>query len=711
MKRGEKYIIDVAPELDASSAQDWIRSLNVLLKSTMIYSLNLEMNSALKVVMNLAGDIISYSKAIFYFLEEDGRQYYPVLTNGFTEPLPQALNTGNIILDWTIESKQPVGIDEADSVDLERLMSLVGCRSAVSIPILVEGKVLGVLQLFSITTQHFSKETVRLLWILTMQMEGLFHRMQQNAYAPSPGRETIEGLPDRPLFEANLEKELVRSRRSKRPFGVLLVEIDHLDHQTKDFMSLEVDLLVNEVISIINSVKRSIDFVARFSESSIAMVLSEADEKSSYLFANRINSAVNAANLTGSSDQAGTRVTISTGVASFPKLLTVPDLLLGCEYALQAARDAGGDRVETYKAPGVEREKEPVALDAYDLLDTIGNFFDIDILIKQLVEFFSRLSGAQRVSILVSDELNERLLFKHGIGFQGFEDDVRSISIDPEASISGKVMKSRRPLIISDIDQAIPDRPRRKLNYTSPSFISIPLIHNGQEIGVINFSNKEGGTAFNQDDLHKLIPHTRIIAKLLAEGRRFTAAQSEFFTSTAEALLGIAESKSPYLAGHSERVSGLAFGLAKQMNFSEVEAKVMGDSGKYHDLGRIAVDENMLSKEGPLEDSERVIVNQHPLWSSRILETIPGLSVDLEAIKCHHEHFDGKGYPGGLMGEEIPLGGRILAVADAYDAMTTDRPFRTAMTHEEAISVLDQKSGNQFDTKVVEAFKKIDIEH
>lgn len=711
MKPIDKYIIDVAPELDAESARDWIRSLNVLLKSTMVYSLKLDLKSALKVMMDLAGDIVTYSKAIFYYLEEDERQYRPVLTKGFMEPLPAELNSGNIILDWTVSSKSPVGIGEADSMELQSLLSQLGCASAVSIPVLVEHKVLGALQLFSITPDHFNKETVRLLWIMTMQLEGIFHRAQHDTYQFTPEVESIDGLPNRSRFEATLEKELTRSRRSKRPFSLLLVELDSLENLGMEFMSMEVDMLVNGVAAIIQKMARSMDYVARYSERCIGMVMSDADEKSTDAFAKRLRSAVAATNFKGPKGLSDIKLTVSAGVASFPQLQTAPDLLLGSEFALQAALESGGDVVKTYTDTTMESDKAPVALDAYDLLDTVGSFFNMDALVEMLVEFFSRLSGAQRVSILVADESEERLLFKHGLGFHGFEEDVRSLKIDSSDSICWKVMKSRRPLVISNIDQALPDRPRRKLNYTSPSFISIPLIYNAQEVGVINFSNKKNGDLFSQEDLHKLIPHTRIMAKLLAEGKRFTSAQNDFFKNTADVLLGVAESKSPYLQGHSDRVSGLAYGLAKQMNFSDADARVLEDSGKYHDLGRIAIDETVLSKEGPLQDSERVIVNQHPLWSSRILETIPGLSVDLDAVKTHHEHFNGKGYPGGLMGEEIPLGGRILAVADAYDAMTTERPFRTAMTHEEALGVLDQKCGTQFDQKVVKAFKALEIEH
>ncbi|HDL53158.1 MAG TPA: HD domain-containing protein, partial [Proteobacteria bacterium] len=135
------------------------------------------------------------------------------------------------------------------------------------------------------------------------------------------------------------------------------------------------------------------------------------------------------------------------------------------------------------------------------------------------------------------------------------------------------------------------------------------------------------------------------------------------------------------------------------------DAEILARSAKFHDLGRIAIDEALLSKAGDLAEDEREQVKAHPIWSYRILESIPGMDVDLEAVKAHHERYDGKGYPDGLLGEEIPMGARILAVADCYDALTSDRPYRAAMKREEALKVMDNNNWSQFDGRVVKAFK------
>ncbi len=241
--------------------------------------------------------------------------------------------------------------------------------------------------------------------------------------------------------------------------------------------------------------------------------------------------------------------------------------------------------------------------------------------------------------------------------------------------------------------------------------MSVPLVHGDTVVGVMNLSNPVDGEAFSKEDLDHILPMARGVAKLITEGKRFSKAQEGFFSHAADILLGVAEEKSPYLSGHSERVAQFSLGLAKKMGYSAGDAEILARSAKFHDLGRIAIDEALLSKAGDLAEDEREQVKAHPIWSYRILESIPGMDVDLEAVKAHHERYDGKGYPDGLLGEEIPMGARILAVADCYDALTSDRPYRAAMKREEALKVMDNNNWSQFDGRVVKAFKTMDIEH
>jgi HD-GYP domain-containing protein (c-di-GMP phosphodiesterase class II) len=372
---------------------------------------------------------------------------------------------------------------------------------------------------------------------------------------------------------------------------------------------------------------------------------------------------------------------------------------------LQTAQHSGGNQAISRYSGAHEASHRPVSVDLQELLDTVGTVFNMEKLLSHLVEFFSRLSAADRVSIMVTDETGDKLVFKHGVGFQGFEEEIRKTVMEVEDSICGQALKGKQPLMVDNVDLFMPARARHGLRYSSPAFLSIPLIFEGEAIGVVNFSNRKDNGSFTQNDLNIILPHVQTMAKLLAEGKRFSSIQKSFLHETADILLDISENKSPYLIGHSERVSENSYRLAQALNLPESEAIRIANAGRFHDLGRIAVDESILGKPGPLDNSETNIIRQHPLWSTRILQSFPQLDIDLPAVRTHHERVDGKGYPDGLMGEEIPIGGRILAVIDAFDAMTHQRPYRPAISREEAFRVLEEKSKTQFDGRVVKVLR------
>ena len=147
--------------------------------------------------------------------------------------------------------------------------------------------------------------------------------------------------------------------------------------------------------------------------------------------------------------------------------------------------------------------------------------------------------------------------------------------------------------------------------------------------------------------------------------------------------------------------------LAEELGLREKEASIVRLASLLHDIGKLAVPDEVLFKPGPLNEDEWAIMKQHPTATLHVLGHIRSISDATPAILHHHEHFDGSGYPDGLAGEDIPLASRILLVTDAFDAMTTDRPYRKAMPVEVAIEELERNSGSQFDSTIVEAFLRI----
>nr|WP_277998770.1 HD-GYP domain-containing protein [Moorella sulfitireducens] len=163
----------------------------------------------------------------------------------------------------------------------------------------------------------------------------------------------------------------------------------------------------------------------------------------------------------------------------------------------------------------------------------------------------------------------------------------------------------------------------------------------------------------------------------------------------------IIDTKHTYTAGHSQRVAGYVVKLARCLGFSEEETGRLEIAGLLHDFGKIAVPRAILDKPGPLDTREIKIVRQHPVRTIDLLTSVSGLKDLARDAGLHHERYDGKGYPYGLQGGEIPLGARIIALADAFDAMTSLRPYQPTRTPEEALAILNRGSGSQFDPQVV----------
>jgi HD-GYP domain-containing protein (c-di-GMP phosphodiesterase class II) len=154
-------------------------------------------------------------------------------------------------------------------------------------------------------------------------------------------------------------------------------------------------------------------------------------------------------------------------------------------------------------------------------------------------------------------------------------------------------------------------------------------------------------------------------------------------------------------------VAALAEKLCNKLELSQIESQLVGLAAELHDVGKEAVPDEVLNKPGPLDEREREFIRQHTIIGQRILGVSPALNYVAQLVRSSHEATDGTGYPDGLRGDQIPLGARVVAVCDAFDAMVSERPYRDAMSVQEAIAELKRCSGTQFDAKVVEAFTSI----
>ena len=197
------------------------------------------------------------------------------------------------------------------------------------------------------------------------------------------------------------------------------------------------------------------------------------------------------------------------------------------------------------------------------------------------------------------------------------------------------------------------------------------------------------------------------LAGVAVEEGRIRERLEDLFMSVIVSLTMALEAKDPYTEGHSVRVAAYSEAIGKQLGLSSAALDMIHRSCLLHDIGKIAVDETILAKRGRLSALEREKMDMHVLIGESILRPISLLHPLLPGVRHHHEKFDGSGHPDGLKGEEIPIEARIMAVADAFDAMTSSRPYREPMPEEDALSELRAAAGTQFDPRVVAAFEQI----
>jgi hypothetical protein len=268
--------------------------------------------------------------------------------------------------------------------------------------------------------------------------------------------------------------------------------------------------------------------------------------------------------------------------------------------------------------------------------------------------------------------------------------------------ISGWVLATRKPLVVEDLE----DRGPRSRRHGIRSAAAVPIADEQGMIGVLNVGSKRFHARFSATHLATLEALGRFLALAL---RNATALETsrELYLDTVKALALALETKDPFSRGATERVFELAGRLGTELGLTDDEYRALRIAALVHDIGMVAAGDLSSLSDRPLTTVEWGMLKMHPSIAADILQQAPALRSAVPIVYHHHEHFDGTGYVAGLKGEGIPLGARVLAVADAYVSMTSPRAYRTAFTVEEALAELADKSGSQFDPDVVGALRRL----
>lgn len=289
----------------------------------------------------------------------------------------------------------------------------------------------------------------------------------------------------------------------------------------------------------------------------------------------------------------------------------------------------------------------------------------------------------------------------------GLSEETKLIAarVNPAGTLLGTAIEKRKTVSVEDVTLAPQGL---KLPYYSKEMRAIavaPIFAGGETLGTLKIYSPSP-RKWSDDDLSFLTSVAEMIGLALANQRLYMLTRQQSI-NVISSLSSALESKDVYTKGHSERTTELAMACAEILNMSEMQKEHLWQASIVHDIGKIGVSESILLKPGSLDSFEWMQIIKHPLAGAKIAES-GGLSHEVvDAIKYHHENWDGTGYPNKLVADKIPLLARIIRIADAYDAMTSDRPYRGKMDRDEVIKILKIGAGVQFDPIAVEALIQV----
>ncbi len=289
-------------------------------------------------------------------------------------------------------------------------------------------------------------------------------------------------------------------------------------------------------------------------------------------------------------------------------------------------------------------------------------------------------------------------------------DGLKGLRLKPGEGLAGQVVATNKPKLVEDVqsDPHWASRFDSSTGFVTLSLLCIPLRGRGKVIGCLQLLNKQHQGHFNRVDLDITLALAGQAAIALENSRMYIW-QRTLMNSLLRILTSALDARDPYTAGHSERVSRYAVLTATEMGFSSADLEALERAALLHDVGKIGVRDNVLLKQGPLNNEEWIVMKSHAELGARILAYVKPAQLAqklYEGALCHQEKYDGTGYPRGLKGEEIPQVARIIAIADTFDAITTDRPYHKGATYENALAEIRRCTGTQFDPQVTESFIK-----
>jgi putative nucleotidyltransferase with HDIG domain len=337
----------------------------------------------------------------------------------------------------------------------------------------------------------------------------------------------------------------------------------------------------------------------------------------------------------------------------------------------------------------------------------VNSSLDLQTVLSEVMDTIIQLSGAQRAFLMLQDAQGELYTV---VGRNWKLESLRPGEYEISRTVIDQVVQEGKALLTTNAQEDPRfDGIQSVVAYSLRSILCVPLKVKDDLIGVIYADNRVREGIFTENHRFLLSAFANQAAAALENAQLFNDL-SMSYDQTLEALVTALDARERETEQHTRRVVDYSMALAKKMGLSDDELIEIRRGALMHDIGKIGVPDAILQKPGPLTEEEWEVMRRHPEEGLRILQDITFFKGAIDIIGSHHEHYDGSGYPRGLIGDQIPLGARIFAIADALDAITSDRPYRKAQPFKVAYDEILRCRGTQFDPEVVDAFRSIDEE-
>ncbi len=337
----------------------------------------------------------------------------------------------------------------------------------------------------------------------------------------------------------------------------------------------------------------------------------------------------------------------------------------------------------------------------FELANRLNSLDSMKLVLDSILSTISEFIPCKCISIMLLDHQADYFTLSKGKGMPYDEHNAPRI---PAEHVAWRELFDRGSVrVVREWGELAPDADAFGLErYVTLPAIMAPLQGPRSRLGMIHVWERENGCSFSPEEA-EILSYISDSATVAIDNQLFEKRLEDSYLATIKALAKAIEAKDPYTRGHSERVAELCARMAQHMGLEPNEVRTLRFAGILHDVGKIGISEQILTKPGRLTPEEFDHIRRHPTIGEAMVQEVVFLKAAREIIRQHHERIDGTGYPDGLVGDRICMGARIMAVADAYDAMTTNRTYRRAMEQEDVLLELIQASGTQFDSECVRA--------